>query len=418
MGNAFAALLLGTALSLSTVAGWSPPRAISHSAWPARLQYNFGWAIDVDDAGVVHAAWLELVSPEPAGYGTGRVMYARSPDDGRNWTPPAPLSGEPLPITGHPRVAAAGASVYVAWHGPHPSGVLKAYLLQSHDHGSTWQGPIVVSEHWSAAFPTVNACGNAVHVVWGDSRTGVPEIYLRSSPDAGASWTPVREVSSPDGRSSWVPVVACSGSDIHVAWSDERHNVDGAGQPYDCGIAGDASTCREEEYYRRSTDFGETWEAEVRLTHDAMEPQPSWAPSIAVVGDTVHVAFFDGRSGRFAIYYMRSMDGGAAGSWETERVISGDDGMSQQARPVLAVRGAEVHLTWFSVTPSVGVNVLHAASPDGGTSFMQPRRLTKKPSMGEAHPSIAVSPRGSAHVIWYQAGRGGVDQIVHRAWRH
>jgi len=415
--------LLSAVLALLPAFGsadWSSPQALSNSAFPSRTQYNFGWAIDVDGAGVAHAAWLEVTSPDPPGYTTGRVMYSRSADDGLSWSPPMPLSGAPQPFTGNPRVAASGPHVYVTWHGTHDgSGIPKIYLLHSHTQGFSWNPPRIVNTPAiaGAAWPSVNACGDAVHVVWSDSRSGVAEIYLRSSPDAGGNWTAVRQVSSPDGRSSWVPTVACWGEAVHVAWSDERHNVDEAGQPYDCGIARDNTACREEEYYRRSTDFGASWEPEVRLTLDSPVPRSSWAPSIAVWHDNVHVVFFDRRTDRFQVYYKRSTGGGAPHTWEPERMISADDGATDNARPVIAASGPDLHVVWFGTKPPLGINVLHAGSSDNGTSFGAPVTLTPRPSMGETHPSVAVSPRKSAHVIWYEADARGVDQIVHRALR-
>lgn len=414
---------LALLLPVSGMAQWSPPQPLSNSTSASRTKYNFGWAIDVDAAGVVHAAWLEETSSDPPGFGTGRVMYSRSGDDGRTWSLPLPLSGTPHAATGHPRVAASGPHVYVAWHGVHDeSGVLKIYLLHSPSHGSSWNPPRIISDNTvatgGAALPTVNACGDAVHVVWADSRSGVGEIYLRSSPDAGESWTTVREVSSPDGRSSWVPTVACWGPVVHVAWADERHNVDEAGQPHDCGITG-TPTCREEEYYRRSTDFGNTWEPEVRLTVDSPDaPRASWAPSIAAWENNVHVVFFDRRTDRFQVYYKRSTGGGAAHTWETERMISADArDAADHARPVIAALGPFLHVVWFRLKPPIGVDVLYAGSHDNGTSFGAPVSLTQRPSFGETHPSVAVSPRKSAHVIWYEADAHGVDQIVHRARR-
>lgn len=412
------------ALPACALAQWSPPVQVSSSTSPARLRYNFGWAIGVDGAGVVHTTWLEEASPEPMGHGTGRVMYSRSPDDGRAWTSPVALSGPPQPVTGHPRLAASGPHVYVAWHGLHDgSGIPKIYLLHSGDHGGSWDPPRLLSDHTAetggGAYPSVNACGDAVHVVWADQRTGVAEIYLRSSPDGAASWTPVRAVSTSDGRSSWVPSVACQGTTVHVAWADERHNVDDAGEPYDCGLAHESGKCREEEYYRRSSDFGETWEPEVRLTHDAGEPHPSWAPSIAVWGNLVHVAFFDSRNGQFEIYYQRSAEGGAAHSWEPERPIGARGGShdTMHARPSIAALGSSVHVAWFAITPARGVDVFQASSRDAGLSFPPARPLTSGPVKAEAHPSVAVSPHGSAHVIWYEPRDFGVDQVVHRALR-
>ena len=126
-------------------ADWTPPQPLSNSAFPSRTQYNFGWAIDVDGAGVVHAAWLELTSPDPPGYTTGRVMYSRSADDGGHWSPPISLSGPPSPFTGNPRVSASGPHVYVTWHGTHDgSGTSKIYLLHSYTHGHSWNPPRIV----------------------------------------------------------------------------------------------------------------------------------------------------------------------------------------------------------------------------------------------------------------------------------
>jgi hypothetical protein len=85
---------------------------------------------------------------------------------------------------------------------------------------------------------------------------------------------------------------------------------------------------------------------------------------------------------------------------------------------VIAALGPDLHGVWFAITPPIGVNVFHVGSSDNGMSFGAPTVLTLRPGMGEAHPSVAVSPRKSAHVIWYEADTNGVDQIVHRALRH
>lgn len=97
-------------------------------------------------------------------------------------------------------------------------------------------------------------------------------------------------------------------------------------------------------------------------------------------------------------------------------MISRDDGATIHARPVIAALGPRLHIVWFAITPSVGVHVLHADSADNGTTFSAPETLTMRPSMGETHPSVALSPGGSVHAIWYE--ERGVDQIVHRARRN
>ncbi|MCM8782278.1 MAG: T9SS type A sorting domain-containing protein [Candidatus Omnitrophica bacterium] len=83
--------------------------------------------------------------------------------------------------------------------------------------------------------------------------------------------------------------VAASGSNVHVVWYDNR---DG----------------NYEIYYKRSTDNGETWGPDTRLTYTA---RPSLTPSIAVWNDIVHVTW---REYLDSLCYMRSLDGGT--TWE------------------------------------------------------------------------------------------------------
>src|SRR5262245_13521023 len=81
--------------------------------------------------------------------------------------------------------------------------------------------------------------------------------------------------------------IVASGSALHVAWSDDR---DG----------------NREIYYKRSTDDGAHWGADVRLTQNAAT---SIFPSIAAAGADVHLVWEEYRNGNAEIYYKRSSDG-------------------------------------------------------------------------------------------------------------
>jgi hypothetical protein len=387
-------------------------RPLTSGDLPSRLQFNFGRAVAVDGNGGVHVAWLtgSLLEPTNPGATLGQVVYRMSPDGGATWGPPRPLTPAPVPFTGHPKVAAAGPHVYVVWHTP-MDGTLKVVLSHSPDAGAHWEGPRVISDGAGAAWPSVAAWADTVHVVWGDQRTGTAEIYLRSSPDGGHHWTPTRPVSTEDGRSSWTGSVAAEGATIHVAWADERHNTDAQGHAYDCGLTGQG--CREEEYYRRSTDFGQSWEDEVRLTADPPgSPRPSWAPSVAVDGGQVHVAFFDQRSGHWQVYDKRSRGAGAVGTWETERPLAAHPRVTF-ARPSVAVRGGRVHIVFWGEWPE-GARVYHVGSPDGGDHFAPAADLTPL-GRRALHPSVAVSSHGVAHVVWYDQDGHGIDQGFYAA---
>jgi len=216
-------LVLAVGLPAAT-SGALQAQPLTEGDVPSRLQFNFGRAVAVDAAGGVHVAWLSGPTLDPANPGAtlGQVFYRRSPDGGAHWEAPRPMTPTPFPFTGHPKVAAAGLHVYVVWHGV-SEGTLRVFLAHSPDAGAHWEEPRLVSDNpggVGTAWPSVAAWGDEVHVVWGDGRTGAAEIYLRSSPNGGHGWTPVRRVSCDDGRSSWTPSVAAEGATVHVAWSD------------------------------------------------------------------------------------------------------------------------------------------------------------------------------------------------------
>jgi hypothetical protein len=396
--------------------GWSAPRQLTNGPRNQRIQFNWGWAVDVDGAGIVHAAWLDIaqvLDPNNPAAVVAQVVYSRSLDDGATFSPAVSLIGAAAPYTGDPKVAAFGNHVYVAWVGLHDgSGVPRVYLRHSIDHGSTWDAVIPISDPgYPVGMPSVNAFGDGVHVVWYDQRAAANEIFLRSSADGGRTWTPTHQVSSNDGRTSWTPTVAAFGPEIHVAWTDERDNVDASCRPYDCGLAGDTSKCREEEYYRRSLDFGATWQPEVRITRDPpCAPASSWAPAIAAWNGTVHMTWFDRRSGGMAVFYTRSLGDGAAGTWEPDRRVSDAPGTRQLMRPSLATLGGDVHIVYWG-QDALESNVYALASGNAGATFEPPRRLTAGTGHAAYHPSVALSPNGRAHAIWFDRDAAGVNQI-------
>lgn len=243
--------------------------------------------------------------------------------------------------------------------------------------------------------------------MWSDSRSklvsGAPdahaEIYAKASSDHGQTFGATRSVSIPDHRSSWTPSLAVQGNELHVAWTDERFDLT------DCADRMDSVNCFEEELYRRSLDGGQTWGPEVRLTSDpAGAPASSWAPSIAVSGNTVHLAYFDFKTGVARIYYQRSLDRGVTWPWPAgEQLLSDPADTPPSARPVLSVLGDHVRMVfWRGQGPA---DVYLAASPAAGApgSWSGPFALTSNighTTSSALHPQVALSPNGSNHVIW------------------
>jgi len=86
-----------------------------------------------------------------------------------------------------------------------------------------------------------------------------------------------------DDSGSWHPIMAVNENNIHVVWQDNR---DG----------------NYKVYYKRSTDNGENWGSDTRLTTD---DSGSWVPVVAVNGNNIHVVWQDNRDGNYEVYYKR-----------------------------------------------------------------------------------------------------------------
>ncbi len=94
-----------------------------------------------------------------------------------------------------------------------------------------------------------------------------------------------------------------------------------------------------EIYFKRSLDGGASWSPDIRLTH---APDVSARPSIAAQGSGLHVVWFDGRDGNLEVYGKHSSDGGD--TWSSDLRLSEAEGES--AHPTVAVSGSSVHVLW------------------------------------------------------------------------
>jgi hypothetical protein len=221
--------------------------------------------------------------------GNREVYHKRSTDAGATWSPDARLTND-VATSGYPSVALVDSLVHVVWYDFRDTN-WEIYYKRSTDSGATWGGDTrLTTDAGTSWTPSVAATGTKVHMVWQDSRDGNREIYYKRSTDSGATWgSDVRLTASLD--SSWAPSVTSSGSNVHIVWWDRR---DG----------------NREIYYKRSTDEGTTWEADLRLTSD---PAGSSTPSVAVSGMIVHVLWADLRPGNSEIFYKRNPTGNPSG---------------------------------------------------------------------------------------------------------
>lgn len=213
--------------------------------------------------------------------------------------------------------------------------------------------------------------GDTLHVIWYDSRNGNNEIYYKCSVDGGDSWGPDTRLTNNTGVSEY-PGIAISGAALHISWEDDRNGA-------------------MEIYYKHSLDGGLTWGDDIRISYGNYN---AFLASIAVSGNTVHIAWQDERDGNDEIYYDRSTNGGT--SWESEVRLTNDNGYS--GLPSLGVNGSTVHVAWEEDRNGNG-EIYYKRSGDGGANWGPDIRLTTT-ILETWDPSVAVS--GSVVHCTYQ----------------
>ncbi len=268
-------------------------------------------------------------------------------------------------------IAADGDSIHVVWY-DNRFGNSAIYYKRSTDGGITWLlDSQLVDTSANSIYPSIAVSESNVHVVWFDDRDGNAEIYYKRSTDAGAIWgVDIKLSNSPD--TSCLPSITVSLSNVHVAWHE-------------------ACSGSLEIYYKHSTNGGVAWETEIRLTYD---PADSYIPSIAVLDSCVHVVWHDQRDGNSEIYYKRSVDGGI--SWENDTRLTDDSASSTY--PSIAAIGNNVHVVWEEWRNG-DADIYYKRSLDEGTSWGLDTRLTDNPGWSE-RPSVTTS-NSNVHVVWY-----------------
>jgi hypothetical protein len=183
-------------------------------------------------------------------------------------------------------------------------------------------------------------------------------------------------------NSAWS--VAANGNIVHVVWQDRRDGYD--------------------IYYKRSTDGGTNWGADILLTVDSTAYAGS--PALTVSGQYVHVAWIDHRFGSNQIFYKRSTDNGT--SWGVETKLT--YGNTGALCPSVAVSASFVHIVFNQYLNGYS-QICYKRSTDGGTSWGADTWLTNN-SPGTFSPSVAVN--GTLVQVAWSDSRDGNFEIYHK----
>jgi len=214
--------------------------------------------IAVNSANRLVAVWQDL-----NGTGAYRNIYSSySTDRGDTWSYPILINTDGTYYRGHdhPRVVIHGTDVYVTWHdkrndtlGPKP------FLAVSHDGGVSYLPEINVTDDIEEdqsrtnVEPAVDEAGN-LYLIWTDTRSGHPEVWMTRSEDKGATLAKnYRVVNVPERAQDIDPVIAAfSNGIVAISWCRESFNIEG--DPIERDLL-----------YLNSTDGGRTWSPMLRV---------------------------------------------------------------------------------------------------------------------------------------------------------
>jgi hypothetical protein len=285
----------------------------------------------------VHIVWAE----------NNEILYQRSITGGATFDPVINLSNNGATST-QPSIAISGNSVHVVWTDNTPTN-FDIFYRRSINGGANFEATKNISDNTGGSFsPEIVVSGSSVHVVWDDATTtsGLSDIFYRRSPNNGAAFHPIKNLSG-NAANSFFASVAVSGSNVHVVWQDHTSGLS-------------------DILYRRSLDNGNTFPNVIKnLSGNAGS---SGVPSIAASGSNVHVVWQDNTSGTSDILYRRSLDNGNTFP-NVIKNLSGTSVGTDSQSPDVTTSGSNVYVVW-SHLPGVGdTEIAYRTSSNNGNTF-------------------------------------------------
>ncbi|MBN8583823.1 MAG: T9SS type A sorting domain-containing protein [Ignavibacteria bacterium] len=340
---------------------------------------GFSTNSDLSSSGsFLHAVWQDTRD------GNTEIFYKRSTNEGVTWESDLQLTNQPT-SKALPTISSTGSSVHIVWQENRTNDV-EIYYKRSTDNGVTWESEVrLTNSSGVSQDPIIKAEGSSVNVIWRDTRSGTYEMFYKRSIDGGITWSSDTMLTAHSTGLASLNSLAVYGSNLHIAWSDTRHNDD------------------YEIFYKRSTNGGLSWGADTRLTN---ELRISESPSIKCNSSDVHITWVDLRDSNInaEVYYKRSTDNGNSWSPDTRLTV-----YAYAGNPSILLSGTIVHVIW-GVLPS-GSEIHYKRSTNSGNSWETSTQVSSSFS-GAYYPNIAVTG-SKAHIIWHDVRNGSTNSELY-----
>lgn len=342
-----------------------------------------------------------------------------------------------------PQITVNKDGIFVVWT-DNRSGVRGIYYKKSTDFGATWSLDLKISSvSWEARAPAIASDSHNVYVVWQDYKDGNWSLYFRKYNDI-SGWsdqariaTSIVEIppSTPTAM-LWEPEIALilgkvsvsvpvyplrlyclTSTDDGASWSNHIFSSEwgnSQGISVSCFDSTLYASCYQikdnnwEIFFNKSTNGGENWVGEKRLTTDNPTSDTlcdSFDPSVLGYDSLVHLVWSDNKTGRFQIFYRKSSDFG--NDWSDAMPLV----TSTSWKPNLVKTKCGVRLFWEDFREG-NSEIFTKTSTDNGLSWGEEERLAFDSSFS-VNPK-ALSYSHTSYLVW-QDNRDGDWEIYFKA---
>jgi hypothetical protein len=289
---------------------WSPPAPIDPEGVKGG-QYDPQIAVDPLDGRTVWASYLQN--------NKSSIAVTHSTDFGQTWAPPTIVENLQR-ATDKDELAVRSSTIAVAYNAAQ-----KIYASVSHDGGLTWSTSLVNSGStqlgWSlSGGGAIDSQGNIFFAWDGFTQNGGAKgpvnLYVSRSTDGGATWT--QQLVGVSGAP--YPCDHCGYAYLSAQMTVRVGSDDSVYLLWN-GTVDQTDFAPERIWFARSTDHGATYSPRQDVSLAAQGMEHSF-PAVAVgsaAGD-VRISWMDTRTGAWNVYYRASADAGA--TWSNEAQVS------------------------------------------------------------------------------------------------
>ncbi|UCF08160.1 MAG: exo-alpha-sialidase, partial [Thermoplasmata archaeon] len=266
----------------------------------------------------IHVIWLD--------YNDDSIHYVRSLDNGETWSTEMVIAVECCQ-SGDYDIAVNDSHVHVSY----PTSDHKVSYVSSADDGTTWGTSVKLAPNDSHTTRLAMAVNRKnIYITWKDfTKAGttplgshIYDIFFIKSEDNGLTWVSEINISQTPYNKTGLVDIAVSGANIYITYEQEWYGI-------------------YQLFLSYSRDYGNTWVRNVKLTDSTKN---ILNPSISVENENIYIAWVDRRDGGYTIYFKRSSDYGV--TWDTSQRITSIGGCHD---PEITANAHWVHVVWWKM---------------------------------------------------------------------